>query len=108
MCSEVVQSVFRECSDCVQSVFRLCSDCVQSMFRVFTEYVRGLVVKMGCLDWLSRLVVKSVVIASSRASRVSVFGIFILKIQFWNTGDFFHVVPQWPAGPLRSNLYNLL
>ena len=32
--------------------------------------------------------------------------ISILKKQFWNTGDFFHVVPQWPAGPLRSNHYN--
>ena len=32
--------------------------------------------------------------------------IFILKIQIWNTGISFlfdHVVPQWPAGPLRSN-----
>ena len=32
--------------------------------------------------------------------------ISILKIQIWNTGISFlfdHVVPQWPAGPLRSN-----
>ena len=32
-----------------------------------------------------------------------------LKIQMWNTGISFlfdHVVPQWPAGPLRSNHYN--
>ena len=32
--------------------------------------------------------------------------IFILKIQILNTGISFlfdHVVPQWPAGPLRSN-----
>ena len=32
--------------------------------------------------------------------------ISILKIQIWNTGIsflFYHVVPQWPAGPLRSN-----
>ena len=35
--------------------------------------------------------------------------ISILKIQIWNTGISFlfdHVVPQWPAGPLRSNHYN--
>ena len=32
--------------------------------------------------------------------------ISFLKIQIWNTGISFlfdHVVPQWPAGPLRSN-----
>ena len=44
--------------------------CVQSMFRV------------GCQDWLSRLVVKIVVIASSSASSVSVFGIsYLLHLQ---------------------------
>ena len=35
--------------------------------------------------------------------------ISFLKIQIWNTGISFlfdHVVPQWPAGPLRSNHYN--
>ena len=35
--------------------------------------------------------------------------ISILKIQIWDTGISFlfdHVVPQWPAGPLRSNHYN--
>ena len=35
--------------------------------------------------------------------------ISILKIQILNTGISFlfdHVVPQWPAGPLRSNHYN--
>ena len=58
------------CSEGVQSVFRVCSECVQSMFRV------------GCQDWLSRLFVKIVVIASSSASSVSVFGIFVYLPKF--------------------------
>ena len=60
------------CSECVQSVLKVCSGYVQSMFSV----VSGLVVKIGCPDRLSRLVVKIVVIASSSASSVSGFGIF--------------------------------
>ena len=35
-----------------------------------------------------------VILKTSQAAETAVF---------WNTGDFFHVVPQWPAGPLRSN-----
>ena len=37
--------------------------------------------------------------------------ISILKIQIWNTGISFlfdHVVPEWPAGYLRSNHYNTI
>ena len=45
----------------------MCSEYVQSVFRL-------------CQDWLSRLVVKIVVIVSSSASSVSVFGIFFLLI----------------------------
>ena len=41
------------------------------MFRVCSEYVQG---------WLSRLVVKIVVIALSSASSVSVFGIFSVTL----------------------------
>ena len=52
------------CSECVQSVLIVCSECVQSVFRVCS----GLVVKIGCQV--------IVVIASSSASSVSVFGIF--------------------------------
>ena len=41
VCSECIQSVFRECSECVQSVFRVCSECVQSVFRVCSECVQS-------------------------------------------------------------------
>ena len=64
------------CSECVQSVFRVCSECVQSMFRV------------GFQDWLSRLVVKIVVIASSSASSVSVFGIFSKNLCYMFSYEF--------------------
>ena len=64
--------MFRVCSECVQRVFRVCSEFVQSVFRVCS----GLVVMIGCQNWLSGLVVKVVVTASSSASSVSVFGIF--------------------------------
>ena len=42
-----------------------------------------LVVKIGCQDWLSRLVVKIVVIASTSASSESVFGIFSSATQMF-------------------------
>ena len=77
MCSECVQNVFRVCLECVQSVFRV----VQSVFRVCSEYVQGwlsrFVVKIGCQDRLTRLVVKIVVIASSSAPSMSVFAFFV-------------------------------
>ena len=69
MYSECIQSVFRVCSECVQSLFRVCSECVQSVFRICSEYVHIFVV------------VKIVVIASSSASSVSVFGIFHWNFQ---------------------------
>ena len=72
VCSECVQSVFRVCSECVKSVLRKCSGYVQSMFGV----VSGLVVKIGCPDRLSRLVVKIVVIASFSASSVKFLSFF--------------------------------
>ena len=73
--SEYVQSMFRICSEYVQSMFRVFSEYVQSMFRVCSGYVQSMS-KVDCQDYLSRLVVKIVVIASSSASSVSVFGIF--------------------------------
>ena len=75
MCSECVQGVSRVRSECVQSVLRVCSECVQGVFRVCSECVQS-IFRVGCQDWLSRLVVKIVVIVSSSASSVSVFGIF--------------------------------
>ena len=74
VCSEYVQGIFRVCSEYGQRVFRVGSEKVQRRFRVCSEYVQSMLV--GCQDWLSRLVVKIVVIASSSASSVSVFGIF--------------------------------
>ena len=76
MCSEYVQSVFKMCSECVQSVFRVCSECVQSVFRVGS----GLLVKIGCQYWLSKLVVKILVIVSSSASSVMFWHFFIKGI----------------------------
>ena len=105
VCSEFAQSVFRVCSECFLSVFRVCLESVQSrfrvgsvlvhsVFRVFSEFVQsvsrvcseyvqsvfrvgsGLLVKIGCQYWLSKFVVKILVIVSSSASSVMFWHFF--------------------------------
>ena len=74
--SVLVHSVFRVFSEFVQSVSRVCSECVQSVFRVGS----GLLVKIGCQYWLSKFVVKILVIVSSSASSVMFWHFFIKGI----------------------------
>ena len=88
VCSECVQSVFRMSSACFQGVFRVCLECVQCVFRVCSECVQSMF--RVCSDLLSRLVVKIVVIASSSASSVSVFGFF------WSVTALFRPVKLTP------------
>ena len=79
------------CSECVQSVLIVCSECVQSVFRVCS----GLVVKIGCQV--------IVVIASSSASSVSVFGISNSRLNSVPLSDLSVLIASFP-GPAGGQL----
>ena len=63
--SDYAQSMLRVCSEYVQSMIRVCLEYVQGMFRLSSEYIQS--------------IFRVYFISSSRASSVSVLGIFFLK-----------------------------